>query len=152
MSNTSFAEKAIYLYVSRLFSNVKSRFKINGFEFDVALLDEKVLIEFNGFYWHLGKEDRDGMKKEFALKNRYKFIVIDSVRDSHDLVINRYCNYSYIKCYSEKCSLSSIDSMVKVVITELFRLINKNTPNLNFINSKRDYNIIMDLYNGDLLL
>lgn len=145
---TSYAEKAIYFYVSKLFDNVSSRVKVGGFEFDVALLNEKVLIEFNGAYWHDNKKDIDIRKQNYALRNGYKFILINSVRTSHDVKLEQYSEFSNITCYAEKVNSKSIDDMVKLVIAEICRLISIRLPDLGFIDSKKDFDIIMSLYEG----
>lgn len=145
---TSYAEKAIYFYVSKLFDNVSSRVKVGGFEFDVALLNEKILIEFNGAYWHDNKKDIDIRKQNYALRNGYKFILINSVRTSHDVKLEQYSEFSNITCYAEKVNSKSIDDMVKLVIAEICRLISIRLPDLGFIDSKKDFDIIMSLYEG----
>lgn len=147
--STSFAEKAIYLYVSRLFSNVKSRERLGGFEYDIVIPNERVLIEFNGSYWHeIADNGRDELKKQYALSNGFKFICINSVRTFRGIEVSQEANFSSITCYSEKVNLDSMNRMLISVISEIFRLLDKPLPILDFIDIGKDFDIVMNLYNG----
>ena len=61
-NSTSFSEKAIYYYTSLFFTDVSWRDRSLGYEYDVFLKDKKILIEFNGYYWHKNKEVIDRIK------------------------------------------------------------------------------------------
>lgn len=149
---TSFAEQAIYYYLSHIFYNVKSRIKIDDFEFDVALLDEKILIEYNGEYWHEDKESKDKFKQIVARRNGYRLITVKSARLSSLRSVNRQGSYTEIVCRAEKSIKGSIDYMVCEVINQVFGYLNMPCPDLSFVDVAKDEATIMKLYNGDIFL
>lgn len=68
---TSFPEQAILFYMQKMFKDVQNRAKVNGVEVDI-LINNKIAIEYDGVYWHTGKEEYD-KHKNFLLE-RYTFI------------------------------------------------------------------------------
>ena len=53
---------------------VKHRTKLAGFEYDVYIESEKVLIEYDGSYWHADKFEQDKRKTVSALQRGYRVI------------------------------------------------------------------------------
>jgi very-short-patch-repair endonuclease len=78
-NQTSKLEIFIYCECLQLFENVKWRSKIDGFECDILLENEKIAIEIDGGYWHRNKLEKDIIKTN-ALKA--KGIELIRVRDS----------------------------------------------------------------------
>lgn len=149
---TSFAEQAIYYYLSYVFYNVKSRQKLEGFEFDIVLEDEKILIEYNGSYWHDGKDNVDSFKRIVAQRNGYSLIVVNSIRSSHPRTAVRRGNCIDITCFAEKQNKASINWMVQEVIRQVFNLLAIPCPDLSFVDSNRDALTINKLYSGVIVL
>ena len=82
---TSLYEQAIYFYVKRFFNDAENRYPYidsNGeiIEADILIPSIKIVIEYDGKYWHTGskKVDRDNYKNEHF--NNLGFYVI-RVRD-----------------------------------------------------------------------
>ena len=50
-TKTSFPEQAVFYYLERLFQ-AKNREQVDGFEFDIFLPEEKIAVEYDGYYWH----------------------------------------------------------------------------------------------------
>lgn len=149
---SSFAEQSIYYYLSYIFYGVKSSVKLFDFEYDVALPDERILIEFNGAYWHENTANRDWLKRHIAVTNGYKFIVVRALRDDQELSVSDRGCYVEISCKSERTDKSSIDRMVRSVITCVFSFLSRDVPDLDFVNSSRDEDTILKLWRGELEL
>jgi G:T-mismatch repair DNA endonuclease (very short patch repair protein) len=89
------AEKEVKKFLEKLNYKVQPQFGIGSLKYDILLVDFKVLIEYNGDYWHCNpnkyKSDyfnkkksmfawelwnQDKKKKELAEKNGYKLFTI----------------------------------------------------------------------------
>lgn len=147
--STSFPEQAFKLYLSYSFTDLVHRFRGFGVEYDFYLPEEGILIEYNGFRWHKGKEDIDDYKKRLAKSKGLYFIRINAVRDDtyryEEHFEDGFCE---ISCYCEKAKLSSIDSTVYNVLRIIFCELGVNVTNWSFINCKRDYEIIYNMMYG----
>ncbi|NFE94368.1 helicase associated domain-containing protein [Clostridium botulinum] len=74
--STSFAEQAIFYFMSLLFDNAISSYKELGYDIDVYLPDLKLGIEYDGFYFHKDRYEKDYSKNEKCLKDGIKLIRI----------------------------------------------------------------------------
>ena len=63
-SQTSFPEQAIYFYVKKLFPDAINRYSIERFEIDIFIPSKRIGIEYNGYFAHKGKEEKDHEKRE----------------------------------------------------------------------------------------
>ena len=67
-SQTSLPEIRIYAELKHIFPDAEWREMIDGIELDIFLPSLKVGVEYDGAYWHAGKEEKDREKNE-DLKN-----------------------------------------------------------------------------------
>lgn len=75
-NGSSVPEMTIYFYLSNYFSDVKYRTKIYGYEADVFLSKQGLVIDYQGDYWHLNRTDIDARKQQVFEKNGLAFIRI----------------------------------------------------------------------------
>lgn len=70
--NSSKPEINFYFTLCYFFGkkNIKKQFKLERKFYDFLLYD-KILIQFDGQYWHKDKKESDNQKDEIALKNNY---------------------------------------------------------------------------------
>jgi very-short-patch-repair endonuclease len=75
-NQTSKNEIRILTELSSIFTNVRHRVKVLGFEIDIFLPDLKVAIEYDGKHWHSQKEKEifDLKKQNVLIDNEYRFI------------------------------------------------------------------------------
>ena len=66
-SKTSKQEIRILCELRKVFENVQYRTKIRKKEVDIYLADYKIGVEFDGSYWHRGKEAKDAKKNKSLL-------------------------------------------------------------------------------------
>lgn len=71
-SQTSFPEQAIYYYVKEKFPFAESRAKIGSYEADILIPDIKVIIEYDGVFWHASKDEKDEIKNKYFQEKGYK--------------------------------------------------------------------------------
>ena len=64
-SQTSFPEQAIYFYLKQLFNDTVNRYIFEGREIDIFIPSKNIGIEYNGYYSHKEKSEKDISKKEF---------------------------------------------------------------------------------------
>ena len=76
-SSTSYAEQLIYQALSSLYINCQNRYKdFDNIEYDIALIDEKIYIEYSPTFTHVDKQERDELKARLCIKNNIRFIYI----------------------------------------------------------------------------
>ena len=102
---TSKAEMRIYSELKCQFENVKWQQKIEGREADITIEDIKLVIEVDGFPWHMDKTAKDLAKNVTFEKNGYTVL---RVRDT---------KLGEITCDNVICDLSdlSLDDFNKIV-------------------------------------
>ena len=93
---TSKAEMRIYSELKCQFENVKWQQKIEGKEADITIEDIKLVIEVDGFPWHMDKTAKDLAKNVIFEKNGYTVL---RVRDP---------KLEEIACSSIICNLSDL--------------------------------------------
>lgn len=62
-SQTSKNEIRILAELNALFSDVRSRERVGGFEVDIFIADLNTAIEYDGFYWHQNQRRREKLKE-----------------------------------------------------------------------------------------
>lgn len=86
---TSFPEQVIYRSMLQVFPDTISRSKLfDNIEYDIYIPSEKVAIEYNGSYWHKGKDARDKMKKDLCLQHGIRFMRINADNGKIDMTFN----------------------------------------------------------------
>jgi hypothetical protein len=73
-NQTSRPELRIFSELKKVFHKIRHRKKIEGREADICIDDFKIIIEFDGGYYHDGKEDSDLSKKRFFESLGYSVI------------------------------------------------------------------------------
>ena len=92
---TSIPEIRIYSELLKLFDVVKSRFKINNKEIDIFIEDLNLGIEYDGCYYHAGKEIKDRAKNKFMSDRGITIIRVrekplDKLSDNDVIVKDHY--------------------------------------------------------------
>jgi hypothetical protein len=93
---TSKAEMRIYSELKYIFKDVKWLKKIEGIEADIIIEDLKLVIEVDGFPWHMDKTEKDLVKNTIFEKNGYSVL---RIRDP---------KLGEISCDSIICDLSDL--------------------------------------------
>jgi hypothetical protein len=75
-TSASLPELRIYAELSLLFKNIRHQYKINKHEADIFLEDYKIVIEYDGEYYHSNPKRfrNDNIKTNFFQKEGYKLI------------------------------------------------------------------------------
>lgn len=87
---TSIAEQFLYFAIKQKFKNVTNREKISGYEYDITVEDIKLLIEYDGYYYHEildDKSERTLQKIENAHNEDYCFLRVVEKEDAADIVM-----------------------------------------------------------------
>ncbi len=64
-SQTSFPEQAILFYLKQVFADAVNRYIFEGREIDIFIPSKNTGIEYNGYFAHKGKAEKDIAKKEY---------------------------------------------------------------------------------------
>ena len=116
---TSFPEQAIYYFLNMYFSGeVKNRFKElkdeRGFiEADIYLPKQKIVIEYDGAYWHKNKQEKD-LEKEFRVK---------AMGNNFIRIVEHNKNKVIDNCILYNCRKNRDDNLTWA-ICELFSMLN----------------------------
>ncbi len=136
-TGSSFPEQAVYYYVSKTFKEVKSRWTINQFEFDVYVPSINTAIEYDGVYYHNNKKalEKDNKKDKYCKENGLSLI---RIRD------NRLAKTDYATTII--CKDGNYDELEDAIKRILSLLNAKNVS----VNLKTDKKRILSLYNKTL--
>lgn len=75
-SQTSFPEQALFFYIKRLYSDAINRYVFNKKEIDIFIPSIKTGIEYNGYFSHKGKAQKDAEKIAYLKSYGYRIIII----------------------------------------------------------------------------
>ena len=67
-SQTSLPEIRLFCEVKAVFPTAKNREKVSGYEADIFIPDLKLVIEYDGAYFHADNKEKDGRKKRALTK------------------------------------------------------------------------------------
>jgi len=104
-------EIRIYCELIKFFPGAKSRFKFKNKEIDVFLPEQKLAIEYDGYYYHKNRFKEDQAKNNFYKKNKIELIrirewTLPKTRDEdisgHKLGINKQNMNSIFRVIKDK--------------------------------------------------
>jgi hypothetical protein len=126
---TSKAEMRIYSELKYIFKDVRWQQKIDGREADITIEDLKLVIEVDGFPWHIHKAEKDLVKNSIFENNGYSVL---RIRDPKLGEIS--CNS--IICDLSDLSLTDYNKIVDWINTQFEYNININTEwkNIEYYN------------------
>lgn len=75
-TQTSFWEQILYYYIVKEYPSAISRYKELGFELDIYIPELKMAFEYDGYYWHKDKQEKDHFKDLQCKKNDITLIRI----------------------------------------------------------------------------
>jgi len=110
-------EIRIYCELIKFFPNAKSRFKFKNKEIDVFLPEQKLAIEYDGYYYHKNRIKEDQNKNNFYKKNKIELIrirewTLPKTRNEdisgHKLGINKQNMNSIFRILKEKKIINKI--------------------------------------------
>lgn len=136
--HTSFPEQAIFFYLNKYF-DVINRYIDGKIELDIYIPSIKMAIEYDGIYYHRGKE----AEKRESRKNAYckeKYIDLYHIKETNKQQKNK--NNIIYRVVPEKGEL--LDS----IITEILNIASKKTGKKIYcdINTNRDRDKIWEQY------
>jgi very-short-patch-repair endonuclease len=138
---TSKMDKVLYFYTKKLFTNAILRGKVlnNKLEADVLIPDLKIIIEYDGYWFHKEKLEKDILKRKLLIDNGYKIFILKE---------------EGLKCQEKDCVFfqvkqknnSDFENKVKILFQEhLSSYLEEDVPD-DFINLDRDNVKILSLY------
>ena len=131
-SQTSFPEQAIYYFIKQVFPESENRYKYaNKIELDVYIPTIKVGIEYNGYYAHKNREEKDSTKKELLLAQGIRLIVVKEYKSIKD----KYSADFYI---SNSYDYQELDLLIRKLLLELNTSIEVDTSK-HFIKIREQY-------------
>lgn len=130
ITKTSFPEQAIFYYLEKSFK-AKNREKVGGFEFDIYLSEERIAVEYDGYYWHqsdhsLSMEER---KNSYCKENGITLFRVKETIDKN-LTLTVFSNviiYRYDSLYT------FLNDAISLLISEISTCIGKSisiTPDI----------------------
>jgi len=116
--NTSEAELELYNYLKTINASTKHKHYISGKEYDIFIEDKKLLIEFNGLYWHSEEIQLDKKyhynKQKMATENNCELFNIweDDWMNKQDIIksmLNYKLNYTNNKINARDCEIKEVE-------------------------------------------
>ena len=128
-SKTSFPEQAIFYYLKQIDNTIENRKKINGkWEVDIWLPSKNIAIEYDGVYYHVGKQNKKREIKKNIYLEKHKIRLI-RIKESLAKNINVVIKNNIIK-FSIKNNYFQLNEVVEKVIKIIFNNI-QTTINLD---------------------
>ena len=122
-TQTSFWEQIIYYYIAKLYPSSINRYKDIGCELDIYVPELNIAIEYDGYYWHKDKQERDNVKDAICKEKGTTLIRI------REYLLPKTM---YAKCYIlQDNTIDSFQQALEQMLAECFHA----HP---FINIKRD--------------
>lgn len=131
---TSRPEIRIYTECLKLFDHVRSRYKVGSKEIDIFVKEIDLGIEYDGCYYHAGKEKRDRSKTKFMEE---KGITIIRVREEP---LNKLSDRDVI-VRDNRISKADLNALMQAVI--------ENTSSRQLRSKLEDYLVLDEFVNED---
>ncbi len=119
-SQTSFPEQAIYFYLKQIFPDTINRYIDDNKEIDIFIPSKKIGIEYNGYFSHKNKIEKDLNKKNYFANKKIKIIIVKEYKNDNEKINADF----YI---NERTSYNDLNQLIKEM--------------LNYINSNYSLNI-----------
>ncbi len=90
--SSSFPEAVIYFYVKKYFADTIWVDRSRGFELDIYIPSVRTGVEYDGYFWHKGKQEKDKEKNQKCVDNdislwRIRELLPSLNNTSHDILI-----------------------------------------------------------------
>lgn len=108
-SQTSFPEQAIYFYVKQIFADVINRYIQDNKEIDIFIPSKKIGIEYNGYFSHKNKLEKDLNKKNYFEAKKIKMIIVKEYKKNDEK-----CNADFY--INERTSYSDLNELIKEIL------------------------------------
>lgn len=83
-SQTSFPEQAIYYYIKKIYPDTINRYIQDRKEIDIFIPSKQIGIEYNGYFSHKGKHEKDINKKNFFKSQNINLIVVKEYKNDDE--------------------------------------------------------------------
>jgi len=83
-SQTSFPEQALFYYIKQLFPCAVNRYIHENHELDIFIPSKSIGIEYNGYFSHKGKEQKDSDKKDYFLNCGIEVLTIKEYKKASE--------------------------------------------------------------------
>ena len=119
-SQTSFPEQAIYYYLKTAFPDIINRYIFDGREIDIFIPSKNIGIEYNGYFSHKEKLEKDSLKKKFFESVGISLIVIKEYKhieekEQADFYIRERTTFNDLNCLiKEILSVLNITNPINV--------------------------------------
>ncbi len=132
-SQTSFPEQTVFFYVKQLFPDALNRYIIEKYEIDIYIPSQKIGIEYNGYFSHKNKAEKDEKKRAFLQSQGIRLLCIKEYKtDSEKVNADFYIH--------ERTTNSSLSELV----TQVLEYLGDNNPII--VNCEKDHMAIKEQY------
>lgn len=116
--STSYPEQFIHWSFKQIYPDTKNRYLTfhseqnpKGVEYDIAITELPLYIEYSATVWHEGKEERDNYKKQLCEQHNIRFIQIieDNYNEYEEMFTENYI------CIPELTSSNKDDYLIEIV-------------------------------------
>lgn len=121
---TSFAEQFLYSCFKQLYPNTLNRYKDEwcNYEYDIAIPEIKLYIEYSSYYWHYFKLDKDRAKELNCEEHNIKFLEIyefNKEADTSDILVSSYI--TIVRTPSNEC-IHKLKRIVEYILNKYAKL------------------------------
>lgn len=123
ISGTSYPEQIIFRSLKQVFPDAINRYKFvtdeypSGIEYDIMIPSLELFIEYSAVYYHLGKSDKDKIKRDLCNKYGKKYIEI--IDDNYNEMEHIYSeSYICTKIDNSRTELQEILNVVQYILKQ----------------------------------
>lgn len=136
LQGSSIEEIILFFYCKKYFPDTKNRYKLidgDGVinEADIFIESQKIVIEYDGLFWHKKKEDKDNEKNAFFNKLGY-FVV--RVREDGLPSLNNFdgCIINRIPKENDKFLMEMLNNTLKCILSHSNSKLNNNETIISY--------------------
>lgn len=136
---TSYPEQFVYHSLKQIYPNTQNRCRVlksqenpKDIEFDIAIPDIPLCIEYSPTYWHEGREERDQYKKDLCKQCGIRLIQI--IEDSYDeLPLKMESDYI---CF--KMNYSQQDEILELIVDHILNSLGHSISEIDIERVKQE--------------
>lgn len=139
---TSYPEQFLYRSLKQLYPQTINRGRYQGYEYDIAIPEERLCIEYSPTYWHDSKVERDEEKLNLCEKHGVRFIYIrEDYKDKYE-----HCFEEDYICYKASNNKEEHNKQLTEILQHVLNSLGHDISEINIEQAQTEaFNFMHDI-------